>query len=163
MRETIIAWLVQAFALLHGVAPTDSSGVDRPAAQVQLEAVARELAEGIADGDWTAWERHASDHLLYTTEFGRTLTKKELQMVFAPLPSDRRRLLTVNVVGARIRGDAAFLVYELRALEAEGIERYRVTDTYWRTEGKWRLVASQTGPVAEDVDPQPASIGRLSR
>jgi hypothetical protein len=67
------------------------------------------------------------------------------------------------MVGARIRDCAAVLVYELQAHETEGIERYRVTDTYWLTGGTWRLVASQTGPVVEDLDPQPGSIGERGR
>ena len=126
-------------------------GETRTAASVRLEAIARELVGGIADGDWAAWERNASDDLLYTTEFGRTMTKQELQPLFRPQASEPRRALSVSVVGIRSRGDAAVLVYEVQAHEEEGVECYRVTDTYWRVEGRWQLVASHAGRVATEL------------
>ena len=129
----------------------DTRDGTRTAASVRLEAIARELVGGLADGDWAAWERNASDDLLYTTEFGRTMTKKELQPLFRPQASEPRRALSVSVVGIRSRGDAAVLVYEVQAHEEEGVECYRVTDTYWRVEGRWQLVASHAGRVATEL------------
>jgi hypothetical protein len=137
-------------AFLHAAA----AAPDRSALGVrhQLEAVARELVAGLASGEWSAWERHACDDLLYTTEFGRTMTKQELRAAYRPLPADERRTLTMSVIGARSQGDAGVLVYELHAREDEGIERYRITDTYWRSGGAWRLVASQAVRVVADPD-----------
>jgi hypothetical protein len=57
------------------------------------------------------------------------------------------------VVGFQSRGEAAVIAFELVAREPEGVERYRVTQTYWRIGGRWRLVASQACGVADDSDP----------
>jgi hypothetical protein len=146
---------LQVCAFLHVAAATP----DRSPSSVrrQLEAVARELVAGLANGEWSAWERHTCDDLLYTTEFGRTLTKQELRAAYRPLPANERRTLTMNVIGARSQGDAGVLVYELQAPQDEGIERYRITDTYWRSGGAWRLVASQAVRVVADPDRETGS------
>ena len=151
IHAMVVVSSMQACALPR-VGRADTDAGTKPASSLQPEAIARELVGGLADGDWTAWERHTSDDLLYTTEFGRTLTKKELQSLFRPRASAPRRELSVSVVGIRSRGEAAVLVYDLKAHDEDGIECYRVTDTYWRVGGRWQLVASHAGRVAPELD-----------
>jgi hypothetical protein len=153
LKALVVACSMPACSLPCAIGHGDTRDGTRTAASVRLEAIARELIGGLADGDWAAWERNASDDLLYTTEFGRTLTKKELQPLFRPQASGARRALSVSVVGIRSRGDAAVLVYEVQAHEheEEGVECYRVTDTYWRVEAGWQLVASHAGRVATEL------------
>jgi len=124
------------------------SGGSGAAVDAQVEAVARELVVGIADGEWAPWERRASEELLYTTEFGRTMTKRELQAIFKPVPPVQQRTLTMHVVGVRTGGDAAVLVYELRA---------RKTGALCATEAQIPIAASaepgsSSTPVATDLD-----------
>jgi hypothetical protein len=152
INAVVVACWMQVCALPGAIGHGDTPADAKTAASVRLEAIARELIDGLADGDWAAWERHTSDDLLYTTEFGRTLTKKELRSLFRRQSPEPRRALSVSVVGIRSRGDAAVLVYEVRAHEEDGIECYRVTDTYWRVEGRWQLVASHAGRVATERD-----------
>lgn len=151
LNALVVACSIAACAFSRAFGHGDTRDRTRTAASVRLEAIARELVGGLADGDWAAWERNASDDLLYTTEFGRTMTKKELQPLFRPQASEPRRALSVSVVGIRSRGDAAVLVYEVQAHEEEGVECYRVTDTYWRVEAGWQLVASHAGRVATEL------------
>jgi hypothetical protein len=99
----------------------------------------------------------------YTTEFGRTLSKKELRAVFRARPVPQRRTLVMRAVVIRSRGGAAVLVYELWVREDPGIERYRVTDSYWQRHGGWRLVASHVVRVAEDLDLEADSVGETVR
>jgi hypothetical protein len=110
LKALVVACSMAACAFSRAFGHGDSRDGTRTAASVRLEAIARELVGGLADGDWAAWERNASDDLLYTTEFGRTMTKKELQPLFRPQASEPRRALSVSVVGIRSRGDAAVLV-----------------------------------------------------
>lgn len=161
MSTMRVAWAVLACLFPHVAGAADASGSKREAG-AQVEAIARDLAAGTVNGEWDAWERHASDDLLYTTELGRTLTKHELRAVFAP-PAPQRRTVEMSVVGVRTRSDAAVLVYELSARDPDGVERYRITDTYWRIGGAWKLVASQAGVAAADPDPPPHPVGGDSR
>jgi hypothetical protein len=161
MRTTLSSWSGQAFLLLCLLLPNDAAEVARARTDRELEGVARALHEGTANGDWAPWERHAAEDLLYTTEFGRTLTKAELRALFVPLPAQERRPLRLHVIGLRTAAGAAVLVYDLQAHEAEGVERYRVTDTYWRVEGRWRLVASQVVRVEEGFEPGGDKAGEV--
>jgi hypothetical protein len=141
------AWLI--LAVLAADAPMDAAGAG---VRMQVEAVARELVAGVAAGDWAPWERHASDALLYTSELGRTLTKQELKSVFGRRHPEQQRTLNMDVVGFQSRGETAVLALELQAREADGVERYRVTQIYWRIGRHWRLAASHACGVAEDLD-----------
>jgi hypothetical protein len=150
------AWLIQP-ALAAAGAPESA----RVRARTQVEALARELVAGVAAGDWAPWERHAADDLLYTTEFGTTLTKRELKALFRPVDSDSYRPVTMLVVSFQSRGEAAVLVLDFVAREPDGVERYRFTQTYWRIEGRWRLAASHACVVADDSGPP--SLERRAR
>lgn len=164
MRKTLRSGALPAALLLIGAAPARQAP-PAPHEDVRgaLERVARALADGVAEGDWAPWERHASEDLLYTTELGRTMTKAELRAIFRPLPPERRRRLAIRVTGCVARPEAAVLVYELRAQEPGTDERYRVTDTYWRTAGRWRLVASQAGRIDDGEERQDVPEGGAVR
>jgi Domain of unknown function (DUF4440) len=142
---------VSACVSLLPTAAADAFEGSKTAVEPQLEAITRELAAGIAGGEWAAWERHACDELLYTTEFGRTMTKRELAAIFKPVPPAERPTLAIHVIATRSRGDAAVLVYELSEAGRESTERYRVTSTYWKIHGSWQLIASQVNGVATDL------------
>jgi hypothetical protein len=153
MKTRLFQWWWPAWLILPALAVAEPPDAARARARIEVEAVARELVAGIAASDWAPWERHAADDLLYTTELGRTLTKQELKGVFRPPDPGSQRPLTLVVVGFQSRGEAAVIAFELVAREPEGVERYRVTQTYWRIGGRWRLVASQACGVADDSDP----------
>jgi hypothetical protein len=127
-------------------------------ARTEVEAIARELVAGIAAGDWAPWERHAADDLLYTNEFGRTMTKAEIRALFRPVPPAERGIFEMRILGLRHRGEAAVLVYDLHARHDEDVERFRVTASYWRVGEAWRLVAAQVG-LLEDLAPETEPVG----
>jgi len=145
MRTKLVAWSLGIASLILALA---GPGVGSSSArEAEVESIARRLVAGIGKGDWTDWERDASDDLLYTTECGRTLTKGDLRGIFRPPLPGQSRGLAMSVVAFRSQGDGAVLVYEIQ--EAPGGERYRVTDTYWRQGGRWRLVAASVTDRAD--------------
>jgi hypothetical protein len=149
MRGGFIHWVAATLLV-----PVPAGAVDRPVAstRTRLEAVTRELVAAVERGDWAPWEKHTADALLYTTEFGRTMTRSELRALFRPVPAPERRTFTTFVVGFVTRGGAAVLVCDLRASGPGEVERYRVTATYGQAGEAWLLVAAHVGTAASDAD-----------
>ena len=120
----------------------------------ELVRIAQELMNAVAIGDKTVWEKHVADDVIYTDENWKVLTKRDLVDSLAPLPKGYSGTIKVANVRSRIQGDAAVLSWE--ALEEEIIfgQRlapvYLVTDTYFKRNGRWQLVAEQI-----TVRPQP--------
>jgi hypothetical protein len=113
----------------------------------ELTRIAQELMDATAIGDKAVWEKHVADDVIYTDENWRVLTKRDLLDSLAPLPPGYSGTIKVTKVRSRIHGDAAVLSWE--ALEEEFIfgQRlapvYLVTDTYFKRNGHWQLVAEQ--------------------
>jgi len=120
----------------------------------ELTRIAQELMNAVALGDKAVWQKHVADDVIYTDENWNVLTKKDLIDSMSPLPKGYSGTIKVTNVRSRIQGDAAVLSWE--ALEEEFIfgQRlapiYLVTDTYFRRNGRWQLVAEQI-----TVRPQP--------
>lgn len=116
------------------------------ATEQELVRIAQELLNAVASGDKAVWEKHVADDVIYTDENWRILTKKELLDSLAPLPKGYSGSIRVTNVQSRIHGDSAVLSY--RALEEEQIFEqklspiYLVTDTYFKRNGRWQMVAS---------------------
>jgi hypothetical protein len=90
-------------------------------------------------------EKYVADDVIYTDENWHILTKKQLLDSMAPLPKGYSGSIRVANVQSRINGDAA-LAY--RALEEDYVfgqklnPIYLVTDTYFKRNGHWQVVAS---------------------
>jgi len=132
--------------LLQPPTSTEASAGAMDAADAELRDVTSKLVAGIADGQWAAWERYADRELLYTTEFGRTMTKKDLRALFNSGSPSEHRVVGMRVVASRIRGETAVLICDIDDLDGgkgRDMDHYRVTFTYWRVDEHWRLIASQ--------------------
>ena len=112
----------------------------------ELVRIAQELFDAIAIGNKAIWEKYVAADAIYTDENWRILTKKDLVDSLVPLPKGYSGSIRMSTIQSRINGDAAVLSY--RALEEETIfgqrltPTYLVTDTYFKRNGQWQLVAS---------------------
>jgi ketosteroid isomerase-like protein len=129
-----------------GIAQTTVRASSDSATEQELTRIAQELLDAVASGDKAVWEKHVADDVIYTDENWRILTKKQLLDSLAPLPKGYSGSIRVTNVQSRIHGDSAVLSY--RALEEEQIfgqkisPMYLVTDTYFKRNGRWQMVAS---------------------
>ena len=156
----IVAKLVALCFLLQPPKPAEASAGSMEAADAELRDVTSKLVAGIADGQWAPWERYADPELLYTTEFGRTMTKKDLRALFDSGSASGHRTVGMRVVALRIRGETAVIVCDLDDLDGgkdRDMDRYCVTCTYWRVGGHWRLIASQATVLPQGPEEWPTA------
>lgn len=128
------------------LAQTSSQSKSDAATEKELVAIAQELYDAIAIGNKAPWEKYLAGDMIYTDENWRILTKKDLVEGLRPLPAGYSGSIRIANLQSRINGDAAVLSY--RALEEETIfgqkltPTYLVTDTYFKRNGHWQLIAS---------------------
>jgi hypothetical protein len=145
--KPVITILIPFLSLLLGLTQTDQKRSSDNATEQELTRIAQELMDAVAVGDKAVWEKYVADDLIYTDENWKVLTKKEIVDSMAPLPKGYTGSIRVTNAQSRINRDAAVLSW--RALEEENVLRqkltptYLVTDTYFRRNGHWQLVATQ--------------------
>jgi hypothetical protein len=136
---------------------TDQKRSSDIATEQELTRIAQELMDAVAVGDKAVWEKYVADDLIYTDENWKVLTKKEIVDSMAPLPKGYTGSIRVTNVQSRINGDAAVLSW--RALEEENVlgqkltPTYLVTDTYFRRNRRWQLVATQITVMPSERKP----------
>jgi hypothetical protein len=143
LAAAILLLLNLFFAVL---AQTPSPNKSDAATEKELVAIAQELYDAIAVGNKVPWEKYLADDMIYTDENWQILSKKDLVEGLRPLPKGYAGSIRIAKVQSRINGDAAVLSY--RALEEETIfgqkltPIYLVTDTYFKRNGQWQMIAS---------------------
>jgi len=116
------------------------------ATEQELIDIAQQLFDAIPAGNKAVWEKYVADDVIYTDENWRILTKKQLLDSLTPFPKGYSGSIRITDVRSRMNGDAAVLSY--RALEEEYVwgqkiaPVYLVTDTYFKRDGHWQLIAS---------------------
>ena len=111
----------------------------------ELTRIAQELVDAVARGDKAVWEKHVADDVIFTDENWTVLTKRDLVDSLAPLPAGYSGSIKVTKVRSRINGDAAVLSWE--GFEEQTVYGqkltpvYLITDTYFKRNGRWQLVA----------------------
>lgn len=144
--KSISALLVLLIFSSFGVAQTTAQNSSDSATEQELIRIAQELLDAVALGDKAVWEKYVADDVIYTDENWRILTKKQLLDSLAPLPKGYSGSIRIANVQSRINGDSAVLSY--RALEEQYIfgqklsPVYLVTDTYFKRNGRWQMIAS---------------------
>jgi hypothetical protein len=129
-----------------GMAQTNAGDTSGSVTEKELTRIAQELFDAIPSGNKAVWEKYVADDVIYTDENWHILTKKQLIDSLAPLPKGYSGSIRMANIQSRINGDSAVLSY--RALEEESVfgqkltPVYMVTDTYFRRNGRWQLVAS---------------------
>jgi len=124
------------------------------ATERELVRIAQELYDAVAVGNKAVWEKYVADDLLYTDENWQMLTKRQLIDSMAPLPKGYSGSIRVSGVQSRINGNSAVLSY--RALEEETVfgqkltPIYLVTDTYFKRDGQWKMIASHVTVIPSE-------------
>ena len=155
--KSISAVLWMLVCCLVGLAQTTVQSSSHSATEQELIRIAQELLDAVASGDKAVWEKHVADDVIYTDENWRILTKTQLLDSLAPLPKGYSGSIRVTNVQSRIHGDSAVLSY--RALEEEEIfgqkisPTYLVTETYFKSNGRWRMIASHVAVRPSDRKP----------
>lgn len=134
--------IISSVGVAQRIAPSTADA----ATEKELVAIAQELYDAIAVGDKAPWTKYLAEDLIYTDENWQILTKKDLIDGLRPLPKGFSGTIRIANVQSRISGDAAVLSY--RALEEELVfgqklaPTYLVTDTWFKRNGRWQMVAS---------------------
>jgi len=127
------------------------------AAEQELIHIAHQLFDAIPTGNKAVWEKYVADDVIYTDENWRILIKKQLLDSVTPFPKGYSGSIRIADVRSRINGDAAVLSY--RALEEEYVwgqkitPVYLVTDTYFKRDGHWQLIASHVVVLPSERKP----------
>ncbi len=119
-----------------------------------LRSRTQQLYDAVAPGDRAPWERYADERASFTDENGVLRNKKELLDTLEPLPAGLSGSIEITDWRVTIIDNAAITTYvadehenyygqHLHAL-------YRMTDTWLRERGDWRLVAEQTIALQQD-------------
>lgn len=108
--------------------------------------IAQELYDALPSGNRAVWEKYVADDVIYTDENWRILTKKQLLESISPLPKGYSGSIRMENIQSRVSGNAAVLSY--RVFEVEHVfgqklsPVYLVTDTYFKRDGRWQMIAS---------------------
>jgi hypothetical protein len=144
--KLICAVLISLSVSFGALAQTPSQSKSDAATEKELVAIAQELFDAVAVGNKAPWEKYLADDMIYTDENWQMLTKKDLVDGLQPLPKGYSGSIRMANVQSRINGDAAVLSYRL--LEEETVfdqkltPTYLETDTYFKRNGHWQLIAS---------------------
>jgi len=136
-----------------------ASHADAGATDSTLKQLTQEMADALAPGDRTVWERYTDPALIYATEDNLVKTRKQFLADLEPLPAGYSG--KINIVEFQSQDFGAFAVTTYIQDEYETVEghelhaHYRTTDTWRRTPAGWRLAGSETFSVP--IDP-PAGV-----
>jgi ketosteroid isomerase-like protein len=125
----------------------------------------QELLDAIGAGAVDVWDKYLDENARIVDETGAVMTKKELLDQMKPLPkgvSGNIQAIQVEVV---LHGDAAVVTYvddEHENYHGHELHcQYRTTDTWRKTTGGWRVIASQVLPLR--TDPPAVALARFLR
>jgi hypothetical protein len=153
--KIILAALLISSPLAMG--QTTISDPTAAATEQELLQIAQELFDALPVGNKAVWEKYVAGDVVYTDENWRILTKEQLLDSVTPFPKGLSGSIRIADVRSRINGDAAVLSY--RALEEEFVfgqqltPIYLVTDTYFKRNGQWQLIASHLSVLPSERKP----------
>lgn len=111
----------------------------------------------VAKGDKQEWQRVMDDHCVVTSEDGEVLSKKQFLDELGPLaPGLSGTIRVQNLTVQTVSGIAIvrYLADEQEAVFGQQLAtQYRTTDTFRRTGGQWKMLASHTSVVTKDPPP----------
>ncbi len=137
----------------------------QPAAQA-IPVLTQRLMDAVP-GDASVWRRYLSERAVYVSETGDTSNKEELLAAFKPFPpglSGSIQVESQNVADFGNVAISAFVAHERQTVFDQQIEvNYRVSQTWLREKGRWRLVLSHTTVLAKDPPALPVEAEKLAR
>ena len=120
----------------------------------------QELLDAIGAGAVDVWDKYVDENARIIDESGAVMTKKELLDQMKPLPkgvSGNIQAIQMEVV---LHGNAAVVTYvddEHENYHGHELHcQYRTTDTWLKTAGGWRVIASQV--LALRTDPPAVAL-----
>jgi len=131
-----------------------------------IPALTQRLMDAVP-GDAAVWRRYLSDRAVYVSEDGEASSKEELLAAFKPFPPGLSGSIQVEDQNVADLGGIAisdFVAHERQTVYDQHIEvNYRVSHTWLREKGRWRLVLSHTTVLARDPAALPIEGARLER
>ena len=121
----------------------------------------QELADSIAKGDKSVYDRVMDDGCIVTSEEGDVTPKKEFLAELTGLPPGLRGEIAIRDLTVQEFGD--FAIVRCRLDEREEVfgqkleTKYRVTDTFRRSGNAWKMVASHASVVTQNPPGQAVS------
>jgi ketosteroid isomerase-like protein len=133
-------------------------GQDR--AEAVIRAQAQALMDAVTAGDPGAWKAYLHEQAVYTDEEGGRFDKAQMLAQVRPLPKGVSGRIELTDWRLTDFGDVAVDTYvadEHEDFHGQKLHAlYRVTETWLKTAGGWRLIASQT--LAMRQDPPAAAL-----
>ena len=130
-----------------------------------LQQLTQALADAIAPGERTLWERYTDPQLMYVTEDNEVKNRAQLLADLKPLPAGSSGHIVVEQFRCVDHGALAVTTYLMNEHETvEGHELhalYRGSDTWHRHQGGWLLVASQVYAIPQDPPRTPLQPEQL--
>ncbi|HKA89254.1 MAG TPA: DUF4440 domain-containing protein [Haliangiales bacterium] len=148
---------MRLWPILAAAGCVSAAAPSAPAERVEpvLQAATQALMDAVAKGDAAVWDRTLAADMVYTAEDGAVKDKAALLAELQPLPPGITGTIEVIEFRARDYGDfavATWVADEHEVYFGHPIHaQYRTTDTWRRTPGGWRLVATQI--MALLIDP----------
>jgi hypothetical protein len=123
-------------------------------AEADLRRIIQEMMDAVAPGNGAVWQRYLHERVIRVDEAGMVQTKKELLAEFTPLPPGLVGRMALDRFKIETHGDIAVVAYEIQEhLDYHGQilrSRFRVNDTWLKTDQGWRLLAEQVAAVLKD-------------
>jgi hypothetical protein len=163
MNRPFAGWIT--FVVLT-VAPW-VNGIAEQTAITRDELVRREqeLFDGVSSGNAAPWQKYFAADCLFFDEKGRNLDKPALIADITPLPKGFSGQIKVLHPESRIFSDTAILSYDLDETETvfgqTMTARYHGTDTWYRRNGVWQIIACQMFRYYEDPAPGKVDAAKL--
>lgn len=135
-------------------AATAGQAADDPELAAQLKARTQAMIDAIPPGDKSVWDAALDPGVIFVTENNVVMDKAAVLKDLTPLPAGL--IGKAFAIDYRLQryGDVAVATY----INDEGLDyhgqhvqtRYRVSDTWARRPGGWKMVSSQTFAVLDD-------------
>jgi ketosteroid isomerase-like protein len=143
----LVPLVVSLLAVPFGVRAGPASAADLK----ELTAITQSLMDALASGKKEVWDAALAEDAIVVDEFGRVQQRKEAVDGVTGLPpgfSGEIRLLNPK---AQVYGDAAVFIADADEYETVFGQKlhipYRMTSTFVRRDGRWRLAAMHTVTV----------------
>lgn len=130
--------------------------------QDELVRRTQELADAVAEGDKSPWQKYFADDAMYFDEKGRSMDKAAMVADITPLPKGYSGKIKIVEPQSWIAGSTAVLGYVMDETEIiygqNEKARYHEVDTWLFRNGQWQIVAAQVmryyeDPAAGRIDP----------
>jgi hypothetical protein len=163
-RRLFCSLLLGACAVSLGFT-RDQEDVDTRPANQAIPILTQQLMTALP-GDATVWQRYLSEKVVYVSETGQVVNKKELLEGFTSFPqgiTGSIEVRNVRITEYDNMAVAVFDAHEKQTIYDQRIEvNYRSTWTWHRENNRWRLIAAHNLVLAKDPAPLPIDTRRLA-